>query len=222
MASISQTIQNIIGSIMKLFRRKSTLETMSKDDLSQLKSKLELNENKILREIEKLEKQKEQLFEEATRERSESLRRAKARQIRDVDQRIRGLKATITPLGKRISILDRLIAQHDMGNFAPGTSEVIDILRQTDANELQKEIDNQLAEEMMQEEKLDTMAKTFRAAQEKDEAEHKLDEEVEAILAEIENAAIRDAEIEEVAFLQEQTPSSKETPSTEKEPPMSG
>jgi len=220
MASISETIQNIISAITGLFRPKPSLNTMSQDDLTKEKTILEQNENKILREIKKLERQKARLFEEARREPSESVRRAKARQIRDIDQRIRSLQSTLTPLGKRLSVLDSLIAQHEMGNFAPGTSQVVDALRQTDAQQIQKNIDNQLVEDLVQEGKLDDMTETFKTAREREDAMHEEDEEIQAILSQIEQSAVMDADTEESAFLKEthhdtESPSGQAMPETE-------
>ena len=219
MASISETIQKVIDSITRIFRRKSTLATLSRDDLVKEKNTLERNENKILRQMQQLEKKKELLFEEAKQERSESVRRAKARQIRDIDQRIRSLQATLGPLGQRISVLDRFISMHDMGNFAPGSSEVMDLLRQADSKEIEKEIKDDLAAAMMEEEKMDAMTESFKVARERDEEQYTADEELMDILAEIEQAAIRDASVEEAALLKE-TPSSKEATATNQETPM--
>jgi hypothetical protein len=170
--------------------------------------------------MKRLEEQKVKLFEEAKREPSESMRRAKARQIRDIDQRIRSLQATLGPLGQRISVLDRFISMHEMGNFAPGSSEVIDVIRQTDAQQIQQEIDSQLAADLMQEEKLNDMAETFKIARERDEAMYEEDEELSAILAEIESAAVMDASVEEAALLKEQAPSQREAAPADMENPM--
>lgn len=220
MASISETIQKIITAIANIFKRKPSLNTLSKDDLVKEKSLLEQNENKILREMSRLEKQKAKLFEEARQEAAESVRLAKARQIRDADQRIRSLQATLGPLGKRIGVLDRLIAQREMGNFAPGTSVVADVLRQTDAQQIQQEIDNALAADLMQEEKMNEMSETFKAAQERDEALYDEGEELQAIMAQIESAAAMDASVEEAALLKEQTPAQTESADAQKEQPM--
>lgn len=220
MASIAETIRSLIDSITGIFRRKRGLESLSKDDLITQKTILEQNENKILREMERLEVQKTKLFEEAKQASSESVRRAKARQIRDIDQRIRGLQSTLTPLGKRISILGRLIAQHDTEALPEGVSEVADVLRRTDTQEIQNEIDAQLAADLMQDEKLDDMAESFNVAQERDEELYEEDEEVLAIMAQIESAAAMEASMEEAALLKEQSPAATETTSPDQEQPM--
>ncbi len=220
MASISETIQKIITAIASIFKRKPSLQNISKDELIKEKSTLERNERKILKQMETMEQQKIKLFEEAKREPSESVRRAKARQIRDIDQRINGLQATLSPLGKRISALGSLIAQREMGNFAPGTSEVMDALRQTDAQQIQQEIEEALAADLMQEEKLNGLAETFNAAQARDEALYDEGEELKNILAQIENAAAMDASVEEAALLKTQESASAESISHDKESPM--
>jgi len=220
MVSISETIQQIITSIAGLFGRKKGLDSLSKDELQKEQRILEQNEHKITRKIEQLEAQKTRLFEEARREPSESVRRAKARQIRDIDQRIRSLQATLGPLGQRISVLDRFISMHEMGNFAPGSSEVIDVIRQTDAQQIQQDIDEQLATDLIQEEKINEMTETFKTARERDEAMYEEDEELSAILAEIESAAVMDASVEEAALLKEQAPSQRESAPADMENPM--
>ncbi len=220
MASISETIQNLIAAIAGIFRPKKGLESLSKDDLIKQKNILERNETKILREIEDLEKKKAQLFEEAKQATSDSLRRAKARQIRDIDQRIRSLHGTLTPLGKRISVLNSLIAQHEMGALPAGASELVDTLRQTDAQAIQEEIDEQLAMDLVQDQKMDAMTETFAAARERDEALYEEDEELLDILAQIESAAAMEASVEEAALLKEQPPAEAESSPATKEGPM--
>lgn len=219
-STLSETVQSWFRSVVNLFRPKQTLDTMSKDDLRKQKSTLERNERKLVKQLEKLEAQKTQLFQEAKQEPSESVRRAKARQIRDIDQRVQGLNAVLGPLGQRISMLDRLIAQYDMGQFAKGSSELIDILHETDAQSLQQKMDQALTEELLQNEKVDSMLETFRTASERDAEIYEEDEEVLAILGNIEQSAAMDASVEEAALLKEQTPSQTDSASPEKESPI--
>lgn len=207
--TFSETIKGWLQSIINLFRPKRGLDTLSKDDLLTQKMQLERNENKILRQMEQLERQKARLFEEAKQESSESMRRAKARQIRDIDQRIKGLQAVLGPLGQRISVIDRLVSQHEMGQFAAGSSEVVDALRETDAQVVQQEMDEALTEELLQDEKVDNMLETFRVSSAREAEMYDEDEDLLAIMDQIEQAASLDAAAEETAALSEEAPPSQ-------------
>jgi len=93
-------------------------------------------------------------------------------------------------------------------------------MRRTDAQQIQQDIDNQLAADLMQEEKLNDMAETFKTAQERDEALYEEDEELMSIMTEIESAAVMDASVEEAALLKEQAPSQRESAPADLENPM--
>ncbi len=175
---------------------------------------MELSEKKTLRQLEKLEAKKTKLFEEAKQEPSQSLIRAKARQIRDIEQRIQGLQAVLGPLGARISVLDRLIPQYEMGQFAEGSSALTDALRQTDAQVIQQQMDEALAQDVLQDEKMQNMLDTFRIASDRDEEVYE-DEDIAGIMEDIERAAALEAGAEEVAVLREE-----ETIAPDSEPPM--
>jgi hypothetical protein len=204
--TFSETIRGWFQSIANLFRPKQGLDSMSKDDLLAQKMQLERNENKILRQMKQLEAQKAKLFEEAKQEPSESMRRAKARQIRDIDQRIKGLQAVLGPLGQRIGVMDRLISQYEMGQFAKGSSELVDVLRETDAQVIQQQLDEALTEDILHDEKVGDMLDTFRASAEREAEQYEEDEDLLAILGEIEHAANLDAAAEESAILRAEKP----------------
>ena len=202
--TFSETIQGWFQSIANLFRPKQGLGTMSKDDLLAQKMQLERSERKILRLLKEMEAQKSKLFEEAKLEPSESMRRAKARQIRDIDQRIKGQQAVLGPVGQRISVMDRLISQYEMGQFAEGSSELVDALRETDAQVLQQKMDEALTEDILHDEKVGDMLDTFRVSSERDAELYDEDEDLLAIMGEIEHAASLDAAVEETAALREE------------------
>jgi len=218
MASLSETIQNILAAIANIFKRKPTsIEKMSQDDLLKQKAILENNETKILNDIEKLEAEKIKLFEEAKNADSKSMMEAIARKIHTTDKRIKGLQATLGPLGQRISALDRFINMKEMGNLAPNTNKIIDVLRETDSEQIQQEVDKQLAQDLRQDEKMDDTLESFKMMQEQDDANFKEDEEIKSIMEQIEQAQAMDASVEEIALLKEHTqpetaPKTKDTP----------
>ena len=207
-SSLSDTIRQWIQTFTGLFRRKEGLQSLSLDDVRREKILLERSERKILRELERLEQEKNKLFEAAKQATSQVIRLSLARKIQGVDLHITQLQQTLKPLGARISVLDHLESQYELGRFAQGTSEVVDALRATDAQELQKQIDESLAQDILQNQKVDEMLETFKESMEKEAEDYDSEEGLQAILAEIEHAAQVDAGAEEEALLREEEPPS--------------
>ncbi len=208
MTSLSEAIQTFIAGILRIFKPKRTLADLSWDELLKEKRLLETNEKKILKEVARLEEEKSRLFEQALKTDSKPTQLALAGKIRNIDQRVKGLSETLAPIGKHIHILDRLIAQKEMGQLATGNSTVIDIIRNTDSGELQAEIENQLAEDSVQGEKLTELIEGFATGREQDEATFQDDEEILGIMQQIENAKAAEAVVaaaEETEFLEEST-----------------
>ena len=213
-SSISESIHSLWDRIAGLFRPKPTLNTLSRDQLMAEKAQLERSEQKILQNLAKLEAEKTRLFEAAKQEPSQRKREVMARQIRDVDQRSQALQATLTPLGKRISVLSELISQQEMGRFGEGSSALVDALRATDTQAVRAWMTDEAVADQYTDEKLTGMLDTIQTTAEMDEAAHGEEVEVSAILAEIERAAASESATTEKAAL-----ASPEARSARTEPP---
>ncbi len=217
-SSFSESIHNLWDRITGLFRPQPTLNTLSRDQLMAEKLQLERSEQKIVQNLAKLEAEKTRLFEAAKQEPSQNMRLVMARQIRDVDQRAKSLQDTLTPLGKRISVLNELIAQQEMGRFGEGSSKLVDALRATDALTVRNMALDQATQDLYQDEKLSGMLETMNTAREAESAAQGKDPEVDAILAEIERSAAAEQAVAEKAVVAapEATPS-REAPEAERE-----
>lgn len=205
-SSISETLTNIWNSIRNLFRRQRTLDDFSHDELRQEHVRLESAEQRILRDLQRLEKEKVALFEAAKNEPSQAVRQVQARKIRDINQRIESLQGNLTRIAKLLRVTDSLLAGQELGRMRAGSSDVVDSILQTDALALQDWVDDLVAGEAVTEQKVDDMIEAFQDAELMQARPVKEDDELNAILAEIEQAAAQDALREELELSEPAAP----------------
>lgn len=175
------------------FSRKKNLNDYSYDELMQERTKLEAAEQKILRDLNKLEQEKATLFEQAKREPSAAVRQVKARKIRDINHRTDGLQGNIRRLGKTIRVVDMIMATRETGRLKQGSSPILDVIAATDSLNLQDWVDKVVAGESVAEQKIDDLLKAFDDAEDLRGRVSTGDAEVDAILAQIQQAAADDA-----------------------------
>jgi len=205
-SSFSDTVRQWLQTIIGIFKRKPGVENLSLDDIRKQKISLEQSERKVLRDLEKLEKEKTRLFEAAKQATSQTLRLSLARKLQGVDQRITQLQHILGPLGARISVLGDFESQYELGRFARGSSEIVDALRTTDAQKIQEQVDESLSRELLQQQKVDEMLGTFTESLESESETYDQDEGLQEILRAIETASMLEAEPEPDADRQAQEP----------------
>lgn len=191
---------DIVHAIRSLFRRQRALGDLTLDELRAERVHLEVAEHRILRDLERLEDEKAALFEAAKREQSMAVRQVQARKIRDATYRITTLQGNLRRIGKLSQVVDSLIARYELGRLEPGTSPIVDALYQENSQTLQDWVEDVVAGETVMEEKIDTLITTMEDAERSRQQEVAEDAEVSAILAEIEQAAAREALAQESAL----------------------
>lgn len=197
---VHQIWADIIRAIRSLFHRQRALGSLTLDELRAERVRLEVAECRILRDLERLEDEKAALFEAAKREQSMAVRQVQARKIRDAAYRITTLQSNLRRIGKLSRVVDSLITRYELGRFAPGTSPIVDVLVQEDSQILQNWVEDVVAGETVMEEKIDALITTMEDAERSRQQEVAEDTEVSAILAEIEQAAAREALAQESAL----------------------
>lgn len=179
--------------MLGIFNRKKGIGDYTYDELMQERAKLEAAEQKTLRELQKLETEKNRNFEEAKKAGSASVRQVHARKIRDINHRIDGLQGNIRRLGKLLRVVDLTMAQMEQGRLTREGSPLVQAIAGTDALDMQSWVDQVVAGEAVAEQKLDDLLRTFDDAEDLRGRVSTGDAEVDAILAEIERAAATEA-----------------------------
>ncbi len=173
---------------MGLFGRgRKGLKDLSKDELSQERAKLELEERKVLKNLEKLEKEKEQLFAAAKRSNSKAVMQVHARKIRDIEHRIKEQQGNIRRLGKMLQLVNMTLLQMEKGQMVGKESPFAKLIAETDSTALSAWLDGTLAEGSIVEGKIDSVLESFRNADELNNGGTG-DPELDAIMQQIEAA----------------------------------
>lgn len=89
--------------------QQSRLEDLSLDSLQKEKTRLELEERKLIRRVEELEAQKRQLFEEGTREPSTRKQVILARKIKELDAQVANLDKNLQFFSRQLRVLNGFI-----------------------------------------------------------------------------------------------------------------
>jgi len=190
---------------MKFMRRgPKGLNDLTYDELLQERTKLELEERKTLKKLEKLEKEKNQLFEEAKRSNSKAVMQVHARKIRDLDHRIREQQSNIRRLGKVLQLVNMTLLQMEKGQLMGKDSPFAKLVAETSSAELSAWLDGTLAEGSLVESKVDDILESLRNADEM-QGGSTGDDEIDAIMQQIEAAKAIDAMSAEVDDLTDDT-----------------
>ncbi len=186
---------------MNIFGRgKKSLSDLTYDELSQERTKLELEESKTLKKLKKLEEEKAKLFEEAKRSNSKAVMQVKARQIRDIEHRIKEQQGNIRRLGKMLQLVNLQMIQMEKGQLLGSNSPFARLIQETSSTELSAWLDGTLAEGSLVESKVDEILESFRNADEL-RGGSTGDAEIDAIMQQIEAAKAIDAMSAEMADL---------------------
>ena len=146
-----------------------------------------MEERKTLKNLEKLEKEKNQLFEEAKLSKSKAVMQVKALKIRYLDHRIKEQQANIRRLGKVLQLVNMTLLQMEKGQLMGKDSPFAKLIAETSSAELGAWLDGTLAEGSLVESKVDDILESFRNADEMREG-YTGDEEIDAIMQQIEAA----------------------------------
>jgi len=195
---------------MALFNRNKSLANYSYDELMQERKRLENAERNVLRELQRLEEEKNRCFEEAKQANSLTVRQVHARKIRDISHRIDSLQDNIRRLGKLIRVVDLYMAQMEQSRLLGQTSPLFKTILETNAQDLQDWVDKVISGQAVTEQKIDDLLRTLDEAAGTQEKTPTGDPEIDSILAEIERAAAAEAIAREVKLEEAHDPKSAE------------
>jgi hypothetical protein len=108
------TVVGVLEGLSSLFGQdkdlqQMTLEDLALDDLQKEKTRLELDERKMIRRVEELEAQKRQLFEEGTREASNRKQVILARKIKELDAQVHNLDKNLQFFSRQLRVLNGFV-----------------------------------------------------------------------------------------------------------------
>ena len=109
-----QAVAGVLDTLTNLFGpdkspKQMTLEDLALDDLHKEKTRLELEERKLIRRVEDLEGQKRQLFEEGTRETSNRKQIILARKIKELDAQVSNLDKNLQFMSRQLRVLNGFV-----------------------------------------------------------------------------------------------------------------
>lgn len=212
---IADAWNNFLQSLRKLLGREKTLDDFSYDELRAERARLEAAEQRILRDLERLEKEKAALFEAAKKEPSQTVQQVQARKIRDINQRIAAMQGDLGRIGKLVRVVDTVMAGRETGRMTASADKITDAIRETGALELQDWVEQMVAGESVTEQKVDQLLEAFQDAEAAQAGVVQEDAELSAILAQIEQARSADAIAEEATLLRQTEAPRREAPERE-------
>lgn len=99
----------ILDSIKNMFDRKRSIEDLSFDELRKEKIRLEQEEGKLVRRVEDLEEQKQQLFLKGKDESSHRQKRIMATKIKELDVQGKNLDKSLRLISRQLRIINGFI-----------------------------------------------------------------------------------------------------------------
>lgn len=186
---------DVLDEITKFFKRKKTIQEITREELDRERVSLELEENKTIKRVDDLEAQKKQLFLKGKDEPSPRQQRIIAEKIKEVDVQGRNLERNLQLISRQRRIIHGLIQIKEQEALLTklGLSEII---KKLDLETLQRYVEDSMVNEQVSLDKLGKVIGVFESSSGVME-EAKSDDDVEQIVkifqetkaAEVENPA---------------------------------
>ena len=140
----------------KIFKGKKTLGTASLEELRVEEKRLEIRENQHLNKIDKLDKQREEVFHQGAKTRSPARRRIYARRFGDTSQRITMIERELTRVVKELTTMNRIRSILERKRQAP-IQNLLRSLKEEDMVELSTLLEDDKVSEEIYTQKLDVL-----------------------------------------------------------------
>jgi hypothetical protein len=185
----------LLGKLMGMLSGKKSLQKITIDELRKERLRLEQVEQRVGREVDDLEKRKQQLFVKGKDETSQRQQIAIARKIKELDAGGKGKDRQLAMISRQVRILSGLSAIKENESLVKelGVSSVVSRM---DLDELQKYVEQATVEGQFQMERFAQILKTMESPDGVDLAGVE-DEDTMAIVAAMQEA--RSAEVENPA-----------------------
>jgi hypothetical protein len=98
-----------MASLLDIFKRKRTFDDLTLDELTMAKAKLQQEQDKVMRRVNDLEKEKDKLFQQGVNAPSQRHRLLIAQQIQDLEAQARSYDQNLAAFSKQVRVLNGVI-----------------------------------------------------------------------------------------------------------------
>ncbi len=170
--------------------RKRTLNDLSMDELRREKTRLEQMESKFIKEVEELERRKQELFQKGVEEGSERQRRIYARKIKELDVESKNIDKNLKFISRQLRVVNGFI-QLKKNQALMEQMGLSDIIARMDIQDLEKYVEQASVEGEFNFEKLNDVLRSIEEADRLVEIAGE-DKDIEEIVRAMEEAVTTD------------------------------
>ena len=185
---ILNALNNFKSKVLHLAGRKKTLNSISMDELSEQRVLLDRKEEEQLQRIEKLEQQKDALFDQAKKEKDPRRQERAAAKIASGVREIKQLDVELVRLRKELRLVTGL--EHVKRKSGRAVGAYSQVVAGMSVSELSGLIDQATIDDQLNQEKLDDLLGTMDEGLELAETEGTGDELEQDILSQIQEAQV--------------------------------
>lgn len=167
-------------------KRKKTIASISLDDLTMAKVKLEQEQERVMRRVGDLEKEKEKLFQQGVSEPSKRRQQLLAQKIQELEFQARSYDKNLAAFQKQMRVLNGIIFLKENRKSWEDTP-VGEIMGNLEMGELEAYVDQATANNVFQMDKFEKLLGSLEEGDEFSDREE-LDEGVSQIMAEMQRA----------------------------------
>lgn len=167
-------------------KKKKTIESISLDDLTMAKVKLEQEQDRVMRRVSDLEKEKEKLFQQGVNEPSKRRQQLLAQKIQELEFQAKSYDKNLAAYQKQMRVLNGIIFLKENRKSWEETA-VGEILGNMELGELEGFVDQATANNVFQMDKFERLLGSLEDSGGFSERED-LDEGVSEIMAEMQRA----------------------------------
>lgn len=141
----------------KIFRRRKRLTDLSLEELRVEEKRLEIRENQHINQVDKFEKQREEIFNQGAKTKSPARRRIYARRFNEVAQRVGIVERDLSRVVKELMTLNRIRVILERQRQAPGQRNILENLTDQDLGKITSLLEDDRISEEVYLSKLDLM-----------------------------------------------------------------
>ncbi len=167
-------------------KRKKTIANISLDDLTMAKVKLEQEQERVMRRVSDLEKEKEKLFQQGVNEASKRRQLLLAQKIQELEFQAKNYDKNLSAYQKQMRVLNGMIFLKENRSSWEETA-VGQILGNLELSELESYVDQATANNVFQMDKFEKILGSLEEGEEFSEREE-MDAGVSQIMAEMQRA----------------------------------
>jgi len=133
----------------KIFRRRKRLMDLSLEELRIEEKRMEIRENQHINQVDKYEKQREDIFNQGSKTKSPARRRVYARRFNEVSSRVSMIERDLSRVTKELMTLNRIRTIIERQRQVPGSKNILENLSDEDLGKITNLLgDDRISEEV--------------------------------------------------------------------------